>query len=183
VKLVISDPHEGLEAAITRMLCATFRDAFARHMTEQSRNAGSDERAAEAELRRVETKTRNLVSAISAGVASVLEELRSAEARKEELVRTIAQMNAPAPSIPVDAGAQYRKVVQALGAVLSNPALVVRARDQLGAMIDRIIVKEINKCQHQLKIVANPAAVFSLIDPAVIERLSTESSPRMVAGA
>jgi hypothetical protein len=65
---------------------------------------------------------------------------------------------------------------------LFTPALVVRARDQLAAIIDRIVVKEIDKCEHEMEIIANPAAVFSLIDPAVGERLATESSIRMVAG-
>jgi hypothetical protein len=164
-----------------RSIAPTSRDGSPK----RSRDAGSDKRAAQAELRRVETKLRNLVAAISAGagVASITDELRGAEARKEALIRTIAQMNAPAPSIPVDAGDQYRKVVQELGAVLSNPALVVRARDQLAAMIDRIVVKEIDKCEHEMEIVANPAAVFSLIDPAVGERIATDSSLRMVAGA
>jgi hypothetical protein len=137
--------------------------------------------AAQAELRRVETKMWKLVAAISAGagVASVIEELLSAEARKGELARTIA----PPPTIPVDAGAQHRKVIQGLGAIPSNPALAVRAGNQHRLLIDRIIVKEVDKCEHEVTIAANPAAMFNAVNPDVGSQLSAESSLSVVAGA
>ena len=127
-------------------LIKTFADAFKAEVTRLRKERGSRDRQVQKDLNKIDMSIRRCMTFITEGDGDpgiVRDELRSLEARKRDLERTLgASLGNGSVEVHPNIGELYAKKVGELPALLTDDATRPQAMDIIRALIDRIEVAE-----------------------------------------
>jgi site-specific DNA recombinase len=127
-------------------LIKTFADAFKAEVTRLRKERGSRDRQVQKDLNKIHVSIRRCMTFITEGDGDpgiVRDELRSLEARKRDLERTLgASLGNSSVEVHPNIGELYAKKVGELPALLTDDATRPQAMDIIRSLIDRIEVTE-----------------------------------------
>ena len=185
---------EGLKGQLMAPdLVREFVDAFHKELNKHRAEEATLRSGATRELHVVETKIGKLVDAIASGIRtrSIVDALETAEARKVELEKLVAQRGPPPIRLHPALADRYRVRVAELHNALKNPNLETEATQIIRSLIDRIVVTN-GPSGTELELVGDLAMMVRLgSDPerrkAAHDRaalsLTEQRSVKVVAGA
>lgn len=168
-----------------------FRMAYASRLREMERELTSDRDIVAEQLRGADREIARLTKLLTTLAEKDLEReelltlLVAAEARRTLPRGQRDAITSDLPSLPENVPALYRAKIDDLVATLSDPEIIQRASETLGALIDRIVVRwDGGQSRHTIEIVGDLVGLLGFSNPG-IEKACAERRPflTMVAGA
>jgi len=164
-----------------------FCEEYTREINRLRMEASSEIAAKQAELERAERGIRKIIEAIKEGYRTpgMKEELFELEARKERLMRELAQAEEPPALLHPNLALEYRKRIDGLFVALADEQTRLEASDDIRALVGRIIVSSGADGGADLWLEGNLAGILSL---AAGKKTSADPEDKrvllsMVAGA
>ena len=168
-------------------LLKTFAEAFKAEVTRLRKERGSRVRQVQQELNKVDLSIRRCLTFITEGDGDpgiVRDELRTLEARKRDLERTL-QVSFEDSSVEVhpNIGELYAKKVGELRVLLTDDATRPQAMDIIRSMIERVEVSEgVERSKPNVVLVGDLAAILAYTQNNTAASLGDDGRVLMVAG-
>ena len=170
-------------------LIKNFADTFKAEVTRLRRERGSRDRQVQKDLNKVDMSIKRCLTFITEGDGDpgiVREELRSLEARRRDLERTLgASLEDSSVEVHPNIGELYTKKVRELPTLLADDTTRPQAMDIIRSLIDRVVVTEgVERGKPDVLLVGGLAAILAFAQNNTATLIS-ENGGRvlMVAGA
>ena len=170
-------------------LIKTFADTLKAEVTRQRKERGSRDRQVQKDLNKVDMSIRRCMNFITEGDGDpgiVRDELRSLQARKRDLERTLsASLEESSVEVHPNIGALYTKKVGELPGLLTDDTTRPQAMDIIRSLIDRVEVTEAaDRGKPNVVLVGALAAILTFTQNNTAALMSEDGGRvLMVAGA